>query len=252
MVYVPYNAEKQGTCKYRDRSLELPRTDGRKGIVQTLTYPASDGTNRGMTVYLPNGYDKNSKRPYNVLYINMGNSGDQFGNEMRWMNEGALPNVVDNLVAQGKEPFVVVSMNYQDWSHSFAKIEPDVLQYVMPFVESNYNVSNERSGRGYAGLSAGAGTTARFYLNHPDQFSQFGIWSNGINPTAEQLADIAEYNDSTTVHIALGKWDYVTGGRSMSTTLAANGIKHTFNEIPGGHDWEFWQLRFAEFAKDYL
>jgi enterochelin esterase-like enzyme len=252
LVYVPYNADKQGTGKYRDRSLELPRTDGRKGIVQTITYPASDGTNRGMTVYLPYGYDKNSNKPYNVLYINMGNSGDQFGNEMRWMNEGALPNVVDNLVAQGMEPFVAVSMNYQDWGHSFAKIEPDVLNYVMPFVESNYNVSKERSGRGYAGLSAGAGTTARFYLNHPDKFSQFGIWSNGVNPTAEQLTKVAEYNDSTMVHIALGKWDYVTGGRPMSTTLTENGIKHVFNEIPGGHDWEFWQLMLTEFAKDYL
>lgn len=252
MVYVPYNAEKQGTGEYRDRSLELPRTDGRKGAVQTITYPASDGTNRGMTVYLPYGYDKNSKIPYNVLYINMGNSGDQFGNELRWMNEGALPNIVDNLVAQGKEPFVAVSMNYQDWGHSWTRIEPDVLNNVIPFVEANYNVSKDRSGRGYAGLSAGAGTTARFYLNHPDVFSQFGIWSNGVNPTAEELTKIAKYNDSTMVHIALGKWDYVTAGRSMDNILTANGIKHMFTEIPGGHDWELWQLMFAKFAKDYL
>ncbi|MFC0215740.1 alpha/beta hydrolase [Paenibacillus chartarius] len=252
IVYVPYNAEKQGVGEYRDRSLELPRTDGRKGTIQTITYPASDGTNRGMTVYLPYGYDKNSQKPYNVLYINMGNSGDQFGNELRWMNEGALPNIADNLVAQGMEPFVAVSMNYQDWGHSWAKIEPDVLNYVMPFVESNYNVSKDRLGRGYAGLSAGAGTTARFYLNHPDVFSQFGIWSNGVVPTAEQLAKIKEYNDSTKVHIALGKWDYVTAGIPMHEALAENGIKHEFNVIPGGHDWEFWQLMFAEFAKDHL
>lgn len=252
LVYVPYNAEKQGTGKYKDRSLELPRTDGRKGSVQTITYPASDGTSRGMTVYLPYGYEENRAKPYNVLYINMGNSGDRLGNELRWMNEGALPNIADNLVAQGKEPFVAVSMNYQDWNHDWEKIEPDVLDYVLPFVESSYNVSKERSGRGYAGLSMGAATTARFYLNHPDTFSQFGIWSNGVAPTAGQLAKIAAYNASTTVHMGIGKWDFVTAGRSMSDTLAANGIKHVFTEIPGGHDWELWQLLFAEFARDYL
>lgn len=143
-------------------------------------------------------------------------------------------------------------MNYQDWGHNFTRIEPDVLNHVLPFVESNYNVSQEREGRGYAGLSAGAGTTARFYLNHPDKFSQFGIWSNGVNPTAEQLARIAQYKDSTSVHIALAKWDFVTAGRAMSNTLTANGIPHAFNEIPGGHDWEFWQLMLAEFAEDHL
>jgi len=252
MVYVPYDAKKQGTGEYRDRSIELPRTDGRTGTVQTTTYPAADGTNRGMSVYLPHGYDPDRSEPYKVLYINMGNSGDQFGNELRWMNEGALPNIVDNLVAQGHEPFVAVSMNYQDWRHDFTRIEPDVLNNVLPFVESNYNVAAERSGRGYAGLSAGAGTTARFYLNHPDVFSQFGIWSNGVTPTDEQLAKISEYKDSTSVHIALAKWDFVTGGRTMSQTLTANGIEHVFNEIPGGHDWEFWQIMLAEFAQNYL
>lgn len=252
MVYVPYDAKKQGTGDYRDRSLELPRTDGRTGTVETITYPASDGTSRGMSVYLPYGYDANRAEPYKVLYINMGNSGDQFGNELRWMNEGALPNIVDNLVAQGHEPFVAVSMNYQDWRHDFTRIEPDVLNNVLPFVESTYNVADERSGRGYAGLSAGAGTSGRFYLNHPDKFSQFGIWSNGVAPTQEQLAKVAEYEDSTSVHIALAKWDFVTAGRAMSGTLTANGIDHAFQEIPGGHDWEFWQLMLAEFAQNHL
>ncbi len=251
MVYVPYDP-KQGTGDYRDRSIELPRTDGETGTVETITYPSAEGTDRGMSVYLPYGYDADRAEQYNVLYINMGNSGDQFGNELRWMNEGALPNIVDNLVAQGTEPFVAVSMNYQDWRHDFTRIEPDVVNNVLPFVESTYNVATDRDGRGYAGLSAGAGTTARFYLNHPDTFSQFGIWSNGVTPTEEQLAKIAEYEDSTTVHIALAKWDFVTAGRGMSDTLTANGIDHVFNEIPGGHDWEFWQLMLAEFAGEYL
>jgi len=252
LVYVPYD-ERQGTEPHRDRSLELPRTDGRTGRVETITYPALDGTQqRGMSVYLPHGYDADRAEPYPVLYINMGNSGDRFGNELRWMNEGALPHIVDNLVAQGKEPFVAVSMNYQDWSHDSARIEPDVLEHVLPFVEESYNVSAEREGRGYAGLSMGAATTARFYLNHPDVFSQYGIWSNGVQPTEAQIAEIAEYADSTRVHIGLGAWDFVTAGRDMSAALTAHGIPHAFTEIPGGHDWELWQLMLADFAENHL
>ena len=61
-----------------------------------------------------------------------------------------------------------------------------------------------------------------------------------------------EYEDSASVHIALAKWDFATASRAMSDTQRANGIDHVFNEIPGGHDWEFWQLMFAEFLQDYL
>lgn len=253
MVYVPYDAAKQGSGPYKDRSVELPRTDGRTGTVQTITYPSQAGEQRGMSVYLPYGYDPHRGEPYKVLYINMGNSGDQFGNELRWMNEGALPNIVDNLVAEGStEPFIAVSMNYQDWQHDFSRIEPDVLNNVIPFVEANYNVSQERSGRAYAGLSMGAATTSKFYLNDPEVFSSYGIWSNGVIPTAEQLAEVSQWADQTDVHIALARWDFVTAGRDMSEIFSDNGIQHRFTEIPGGHDWEFWQLMLAEFIENTL
>lgn len=253
LAYVPYDAAKQGTGDYRDRSLELPRTDGKNGTLDTITYPAADGTQRGMAVYLPYGYDKHRKEPYKVLLILMGNSGTQFGNELRWMNEGALPKILGNLFQQGHKPFIAVSMNYQDWDHSFARISPDVIDHVLPFLTSNYNVAKDRAGRGIAGLSRGAGTTANFYLQRPDVFSQFGIWSNGVTPTAQQLSLISQYNDSTRVHIGLGKWDYVAlPARAMHTALAANGIRHEFTEIPGGHDWELWQNMFAKFAKEFL
>lgn len=253
LAYVPYDAAKQGTGEYRDRSIELPRTDGKNGTLETITYPAADGTNRGMAVYLPHGYDRNRAEAYNVLVILFGNSGTQFGNELRWMNEGALQKILGNLFQQGHKPFIAVSMNYQDWGHNFARIGPDVVDFVLPFMEARYNVAKDRAGRAVAGLSLGARSTAYFYLQRPDVFSQFGMWSFGVTPTAQELSLVSQYNNSTRVHIGVGKWDYLAlSGRTMHTTLEANGIRHEFTEIPGGHDWELWQNMLGKFARDLL
>ena len=37
-----------------------------------------------------------------MLYLSHGTSGDIYGDELRWMNEGAVANILDNLIAEGK------------------------------------------------------------------------------------------------------------------------------------------------------
>ena len=91
MVYVPYDAAKQGTSEWADRSVELPQADaGKRGTVQTVSYIGADGTEHGLAVYLPAGYDANRTEPYKVLYLSHGTSGDIYGDELRWMNGCAM------------------------------------------------------------------------------------------------------------------------------------------------------------------
>ena len=166
MVYVPYDANKQGTSQWSDRSVEMPQADSSKrGKVETVSYTGADGTQHGLAVYLPAGYSADRAEPYKVLYLSHGTSGDIYGNELRWMNEGDVANITDNLIAEGKtEPFVVVTMNNQQYSQgpgnsgpnwNYTEIERDQIDYIMPYVESRYNVSKEAKGRAYAGLSMG-------------------------------------------------------------------------------------------------
>ena len=64
MVYVPYDADKQGTSTWADRSVELPQADANKrGTVQTVSYTGADATEHGLAVYLPAGYDANRAEP---------------------------------------------------------------------------------------------------------------------------------------------------------------------------------------------
>ncbi|MCD8354383.1 MAG: fibronectin type III domain-containing protein [Clostridiales bacterium] len=272
MVYVDYNEETMGTSEYADRTIENPRTDGQTGTVVTTSYTGADGTEHGLAIYLPYGYDADQAEAYNVLYLSHGTSGDIYGDELRWMNEGAVANIMDNLIAEGTiEPFVVVTMNNQQYGqgdgHSganwkYSDIEEDQ-QLIMEFVEANYNVSTEVSGRAYAGLSMGGSTTSNMLMYHADWFSYYGIWSyantdgsyggvDGIDSETIQ-SYLSDYVGSVNIMLAAGKWDF---GNSVvndfGATLTELGFDYDYLEVPTAHDWEGWQLMFAYAAENFF
>ena len=262
MVYVPYNEDTMGDGQWADRSLELPLDDeDQRGTVETVGYEGADGTVHGLAVYLPAGYDFYREEPYNVLYLSHGTSGDKYGDELRWMHEGAVANIMDNLIAQGKiEPFVVVTMNNQEfgvgpnWDYSL--IEEDQIDYIMPYVEKHYNVSTEASGRAYAGLSMGGATTSNMLMYHPDLFSYYGIWSYS-NDGALQDEDVQDRLSALTeepnIMLAYGKWDFgLPSVQNFGAGLDSLGMDYMELEVPAAHDWENWQLTYAYAAENFF
>jgi len=274
MVYVPYDADKQGTSTWADRSVELPQADANKrGTVQTVSYTGADATEHGLAVYLPAGYDANRAEPYKVLYLSHGTSGDIYGDELRWMNEGAVANILDNLIAEGKtEPFIVVTMNNQQYGqgagHSganwkYSEIETDQIDYIMPYVESHYNVSTTAEGRAYAGLSMGGSTTSNMLMHHTELFGYYGIWSyanvdgsfGGVEGITSQ--SVRSHLSSLTVKpkimLAAGNWDFgLAPVKTFGENLSKLGLDYSYLQVPAAHDWECWQLVFANAAENFL
>jgi hypothetical protein len=69
--------------------------------------PTLDMTRR-MYVYTPPGYESSGKNRYPVLYLLHGGGGD----EDAWTSLGRAPQILDNLIAQGKaKPMIVVMTN---------------------------------------------------------------------------------------------------------------------------------------------
>ncbi|WKA50194.1 alpha/beta hydrolase-fold protein [Planococcus liqunii] len=254
MVYIPYNKKTMGNGDWLDRSVELPRKDKKTGTVETVAYTGAAGDVRGLAVYLPDGYNPNRKKPYKVLYLSHGMSGVPYGNELRWMNEGAVANITNNLIADGKaEPFVVVTMNNQDLNWDYKRIEEDQFEHIMPYVEAKYNVSDETDGRAYAGLSMGGVTANRMYFNHADDFAYFGIWSYAV--TGDELVNIGSYRNlnDPSVMVGVGIWDYlIEPVQNLHTALNEEGIGHAYVEVPAAHDWKAWHLLYADFVEDHL
>lgn len=251
LVYVPYDSAKMGSGEWADRSVENPRTDGKAGTVQTVAYTGAEGGQRGLTVYLPYGYDAGRAEPYNVLYLSHGSSGDNLGNDLRWLNEGAAANIMDNLEAD----FVVVAMSNQDLGWDGAKIWAEQ-ELIMAYMEANYNVADTAEGRGYAGLSMGGNVASTIYLEHYDVFDYFGIWSyanTGLlgKQTEEQIAALKA--DKNNVLLAAGDWDYLLGYvNKFGEGLAAQGIAYDSVTVPGAHDWETWQMTFTYAVENFF
>ena len=143
------------------------------------------GTTRKMNVYTPPGYSKDKKYP--VLYLLHGIGGD----ELEWQRFATPDRLFDNLIADGKAvPMIVVMPNGRAQKNdraekdvmksapAFAVFEKDLLNDVIPAIESRYSVQTDREGRALAGLSMGGGQAMNFGLTHLDTFAWIGGFSS--------------------------------------------------------------------------
>lgn len=228
------------------------------GTVRLHTYSSrSLGRKRGLYVYTPPDYDRGMTR-YPVLYLFHG-SGD---NEATWTALGRAHLILDNLLAQGKvRPMVVVMPDGhavppggQGARNNTQAFERDLLEEVIPFVEHNYRVRTNASGRAIAGLSMGGGQSLTIGLNHADQFGWIGGFSSAVfNPEATlagALSDPAALNlKLRLLWIACGKDDrLIEGSRALSQLLNSKGIDHQLVETEGNHSWPVWRRYLAQFA----
>ncbi len=223
---------------------------------------------RDFYVYTPPGYDPVAKKTYPVLYLLHGFSDDASG----WTAVGFANVILDNLIAQGKaKPMIVVMpLGYgtmevvrAGWGglanhpevreESFRKFRDALLTEVMPKVESEYRVTNDRSSRAIAGLSMGGAESLRVGLNGLDKFAWIGAFSAGGIPDGFEKdfsgLDAKANQQIRLLWIACGTEDrLITPNRNLREWLKTKGIQHVDIETPGMHTWMVWRRNLAEFA----
>lgn len=151
---------------------------------------------RDYYVYTPPGYDPAGKMTYPVLYLLHGYSDDASG----WTAVGRANVILDNLIAQGKtKPMIVVmplgygtmemiTLGWGVWGRTdirdknFSNFRQALLTEVMPKVESQYRITNDRDSRAIAGLSMGGSESLLTGLNNLDKFAWVGAFSSGGMP----------------------------------------------------------------------
>jgi enterochelin esterase-like enzyme len=164
------------------------------GTVSQVWYPSPTlGMKRRMYVYTPPGYETGSAR-YPVLYLLHGGGGD----EAAWTELGCAPQILDNLIAQGRsKPMVVVMTNgngaqsaAQDFvplpapperpGEGMLRFPESLVKDVIPFVDATYRTKPDRENRAVAGLSMGGAQALYAGLNNLDQFAWIGALSGGF------------------------------------------------------------------------
>ena len=146
------------------------------------------GAQRKMQVYTPPGYANDKKYP--VLYLLHGIGGD----ETEWQRFVHPEVLLDNLIADGKAlPMIVVMPNGRAQKNdraegnifaaapAFATFERDLLDDVIPAIESRYSTFPDCDNRALAGLSMGGGQSLNFGLTHLDTFAWVGGFSSAPN-----------------------------------------------------------------------
>ncbi len=223
---------------------------------------------RDYYVYTPPDYQSSHKKKYPVLYLLHGYSDDASG----WTAVGRANVILDNLIAQGKaKPMIIVmplgygtmEMIQQSWhawdqaalrDANFRKFTEALLREVMPQVEKEYRIAEDRNARAIAGLSMGGSESLLTGLNHLDKFSWIGAFSSGGIP--EDFAkdfpalDAQANQQLHRLWIACGTEDHlITINRNLREWLKTKGVNHTDIETPGMHTWMVWRRNLAEFAQ---
>ena len=243
-VYVPFDPERQE----KDFSLQMPRTDEKRGTLELCYYDASGLQYELLdepvvAVYLPYGYDPNREEPYNVLYALHGSGVES---ETSWWNKGAIGNLTDNLIADcGVEPFVIVMPNSYADSFDYENI----LENILPAVEAQYNICDTAEGRAICGISLGALCAKNILINAPEAFSRYGLFSGPyFSDSSEQFEGAALQG----CHIYLAAGERETGLMAicrMAEKLQQAGKKDfSFYTVMGGHNWYTWRQIYVDFV----
>lgn len=247
------------------------------GHVTAVWYPSPViGSERRMQVYTPPGYEK-SKKSYPVLYLLHGAGGD----EECWISRGRANYIMDNLIAAGKAvPMIIVVTNGNPSTAGApleraiesrqqqtpigpaamvsGKFEESLMKDIIPYIEKNYRVIADPAHRAITGFSMGGYHTEMITNANPGKFDYIGVMSMGLfsgfgipyskDAHVKQLEALKKSNPKV-YWIGIGKEDFlyptVVKLRALYDEV---GLKYTYQESAGRHDWNSWRLYFGEFT----
>lgn len=229
-------------------------------------------------VILPKDYFKTEER-YKVIFLLHGYSGDHNDwinrtNVVKYLNDYSFVVVTpeaDNSWYTNSP--VVKNRNYEDY----------IVKELIPYVEKRYRVISTKHGRVIAGLSMGGYGAIKFALKYPHLFYYAGSFSGAFrwpsmieknrNLLSQSLkeafgekrtehwnkndvlviADTIKPINLPYLYISCGKDDPLEGllesNRKLVEKLQKNGVMYEYHELPGEHNWIFWDLEINNFLK---
>jgi S-formylglutathione hydrolase FrmB len=219
---------------------------------------------------LPADYET-SKRSYAVLYLLHG----LWGSENDWLAKTNIAEQVRTL------PLIVVMPQADDsWyvnaaTRPEAKYEDYVLGDLVQEIESRYRAEKSRDARFIAGLSMGGYGALKAGIKQPQRFAIVGAFSGSLDAARGVRMDVktpaiafgaadSETRRENDVFRLLGKSDpaalpyffvmigvddpiFLRDNRDFLTTAQLLRVLYEYHEVPGKHDWLFWQRSLEAF-----
>lgn len=253
-----------------------------KNLIQTINFESR--LNKQVLPYialLPQDYFETDKI-FPVFYLMHG----LFGSFENWTTLTDLIEYANEyefiiICPEGKNNWYLDNPHLEDYFY-----ESYILDEIIPEVETRFRVNNERNSRAIGGLSMGGYGAFKFAFRKPELFCCAASMSGAfdipdflentenkwfeLHPyIADAFADISKeaikYQDIfylaenfPTEQIETLPYFYFDCGqqdsfisliRDFSKLLEKRQIPHQFHEIPGGHNWEYWNKRIKIILK---
>jgi enterochelin esterase-like enzyme len=247
--------------------------NGAHGTTREETYYSTAlGRNRRLLVYTPPTYDR-SRAPLPVLYLYHGT----FDTLYAWVTEGRLPQIMDNLLTQGKAvPMVVVVpeahaltleptpapsgdlvTNLTPYLVSNQRaVDEELFHDIIPFIQTRYNISEESQERAIAGLSMGGRQSIETGIMHLGYFDWIGAFSPAVFVFSAEFQEALK--DAEGINKSLRLFDIVTGDNDalvgkanteFDAELTRLNIRHGYTVVPGTHSMFVWRPALAKFLQ---
>ena len=256
IVYGMWDAEKQS----QSPNLDFVRPVDNHGTVEYVEYTGVVSDHQDLAIYLPYGYDADRAEPYKVIYTSHGMG----GNETYWFAMGQTNNIMDHIAVEDpSQEAIIVNMDNSTLDWNYEAIGNNVVNYIIPYMNEHYNVSDKKEDRAFCGLSMGGMTTMNMYFDHPTEFGYFGIFSG----TDMRAVKETEGLDEPIVMAAVGTCDIASEKILPNDNPEAlkkyedlvrwadeNDMSniHAAGYYEGAHDWFVWSQCFCHFATEYL
>ena len=136
---------------------------------------------------------------------------------------------------------------------AFATFERDLLDDVIPAIQSRYSTYTNRESRALAGLSMGGGQSLNFGLTHLDTFAWIGGFSSA--PNTKKPADLVPDPASAKEKLKLlwlsrgNKDGLINISQGMHAYLKEKGVPHIWHVDGNGHDATHWRNSLWHFSQ---
>ena len=248
--WFPNEGFKNSLLDFADRSdstsLYSLRNVAHGNVEYIQYYSEAIGTYNNAVVYLPPSYTWEA-REYPVFYLISGTT----DTEEVYYKVGRINNIMDNLIGKGEiEPLIVV-MPYgnpaklataPDKVGHFDLFGQDLLNSLMPYIDSHYRTYHNAQDRAIGGFSRGGNQALMIGLTHLDKFSYLCSYSSFTSTALPKVYDKAADTNSKVKLLwsGVGTDDFLYGNaRDYTEFLDKKGI-HCVKEYTDdkfGHTW---------------
>ncbi|NNE98344.1 MAG: esterase family protein [Pyrinomonadaceae bacterium] len=235
-------------------------------------------------VILPVGYDApgNNAKKYPTLYLLHGLT----GNFRNWSDMARLEKHSKDygyliVMPEGDNGWYTDSGMIPN-----AKYESYIIRELIKEIENKFRVKTNRESRAIAGLSMGGFGALKFAVKYPEKFVIAGSFSGALRAaewTSKELLSTRSRVLIVSISSAFGKAEsaarkrndlfsivrnknaedikalpflyldcgtedfLVMENRKFATLLLTKKAAHEFRQLPGRHDWKFWDSQIQEF-----